>query len=140
MNWKPEIDGEDLVIRHARVTCFGGANDPQDNGDTASGVSTKDPAVVGCALPMRTPTLKELRDSPLPRMPWKTEVMFTEESTLKAQAIPVIDLGPALHTGNAGDLTIAAAKFFNPHASATNFEMIATIRVIGGAKYLRGDV
>lgn len=131
MNWKPDKDGDDIVIRNARVTCFGGSNDPQDNGETASGVNTKqNPDIKGCALPIRL-NIPELRDSPLPRIPWRTHVFITEHATLKALEVELIDCGPALHTGNAGDLTLAAARFFDPHASATNFEMIATIRVPG---------
>lgn len=137
------IDGEDLLLKNVRVTCFGGTDDPQDSGDTASGVSTKNPATLGCALPRNYtgphgPTRRALQGSPIPeKLPWKTPVAFTDLKTGKTLTVPLIDLGPNLETTtNAGDLTVAAAKQFNPHATARNFEMMADIRIIGGAKYL----
>jgi hypothetical protein len=64
-------------------------------------------------------------------------VQFTDLKTGKTLTVPLIDLGPnLLTTTNVGDLTVAAAKHFNPSATATNFEMFADIRIIGGAKYL----
>jgi hypothetical protein len=137
------IEGEDLVIKNGRVTCFGGTNDPQDSGDTASGISTKPPHTMGCALPRNytgahTPTRNALQGSPIPeKLPWKTPVQFTDLKTGKTLTVPLIDLGPnLLTTTNVGDLTVAAAKHFYPSATATNFEMFADIRIIGGAKYL----
>lgn len=136
------IEGEDLVIKNARVTCFGGTNDPQDSGETASGISTKPPQTLGCALPRNytgphAPTRRALEGSPIPeKLPWKTQVEFTDVQTGKSITVPFIDLGPDLHTGNGGDLTVAAAKQFNPAATARSFEMQADIRIIGGAKYL----
>lgn len=137
------IVGEDLLLTNVRVTCFGGTDDPQDSGDTASGVSTKNPATLGCALPRNYtgphgPTRRALQGSPIPeKLPWKTPVEFTDLKTGKTLTVPFIDLGPNLETTtNAGDLTVAAAKHFNPNATARNFEMMADIRIIGGAKYL----
>ncbi len=137
------IVGDDLIIRNARVTAFGGTNDPQDSGDTASGISTKPPGTLGCALPRNYtgsngPTRAALQGSPIPEgLPWRTPVEFTELSTGKKSTVPFIDLGPNLKTTtNFGDLTVAAAKHFDPAATATRFEMRADIRIIGGAKYL----
>ena len=137
------VVGDDLIIRNARVTAFGGANDPQDSGETASGISTKPPGTLGCALPRNYtgsngPTREALIGSPIPEsLPWRTPVEFTELSTGKKLTVPFIDLGPNLKTTtNFGDLTVAAAKHFDPNASATRFEMRADIRIIGGAKYL----
>ena len=134
--------GDDIVVRDVRATCFGGANDPQDSGETASGISTKgNPSLKACALPIcyagRSPALlKALGGSPIPKVPWKTPVEI--RSGGKTLIVGVIDLGPAKHTGNAIDLTIAAARVFNPRATATNFEMQCSYRIIGGAKYLPG--
>lgn len=136
------VEDEDLVLKNVRVTCFGGTDDPQDSGKTASGLSTKPPGTMGCALPRNytgphAPTRRSLEGSPIPQaLPWRAPVQFTERATGKTLVVPFIDLGPDLNTENAGDLTVAAAKHFNPAATARNFEMLADIRIIGGAKYL----
>jgi len=138
--WHAKIDGDDIVIIGARGTCFGGSNDPQDSGETASGILTKgNPNLKACALPLiytgkSKAQLKALGGSPLPKVPWKTMVRVTAGS--KSIEVPVIDLGPAKHTGNAIDLTIAAARFFDPRATATRFEMRCDVRIIGGAKFV----
>lgn len=133
-----ELDGDDIVVRNVRATCFGGTNDPQDSGDTASGISTKPPETLGVALPMfyngsHGPTREALRGTPLPRVPWFTNVAVTSGG--KTHTFPVIDLGPARHTKNALDLSVAAARKFKPDATATNFAMTCSYRILGGAKY-----
>lgn len=134
------VIGDDLVVKNTRCTCFGGTNDPQDNGETASGISTKDPHVRGCALPRNytgphVATRRALEGSPIPeRLPFRTPVEVTIDG--KSIVVPFIDLGPARQTSNGLDLTIAAAREFNPHASATNFAARCDYRIIGGAKYL----
>jgi len=139
--WSAWIDGDDIVVVNARGTCFGGGNDPQDNGETASGLSTKmNPAFVGCALPMiYTGTGKSLLvalgGSPIPKIPWRWPVEITEDLTGKCITAKVIDLGPAKKTGNAIDLTIAAARQFNPHATANNFAIRCHYRIRGAAKF-----
>lgn len=130
------VKGDDLVIENVRGTCFGGSDDPQDNGDTASGISTKDnPDIVGISLPMdfgdRVPNTK---GSPIPRIPWKTMVEVIVGSM--RITIPLMDIGPARKTKNAFDLTIAAARQFDPKATARNFEIRGNVRIIGGARFL----
>ena len=142
--WNAFVNGEDIEVVAALATCFGGGADPQDNGETASGVNTKlNPNIMGCALPMiytgsNAALLKALGGSPIPRVPWKTLVQITEAATGKILTVPVIDLGPAKKTGNAIDLTIAAARHFKPGASATHFAMACHYKILGGAKYLKG--
>lgn len=142
--WTARIDGDDVVVDHCRMTCFGGSNDPQDSGATASGVSTKtNPLLAACALPMdgrMFPGLSRaehgaLDGSPIPRVPWKTMVTVVADGI--KLTIPVIDLGPGKRTGNALDLTIAAARLVKAGASATNFETFGSYRVIGAAKYIK---
>lgn len=133
--WKAHIDGADIVVTNARATCFGGSDDPQDNGDTASGISTKkNPDLAAVSLPMdfgnKVPNTK---GSPIPKVPWKTTVRVTAGGV--SHDFPVIDIGPAKRTGNALDLTIAAARMFNPKASATNFELRCDYRILGGAQF-----
>lgn len=140
--WTAQIDGDDVVVLNARATCFGGSDDPQDSGETASGISTKDnPDLAAVSLPMDgrqfhglSPEEHAALDgSPIPRVPWKTLVRVTSNGI--THDLPVIDLGPGKRTKNALDLSIASARLFNPRASATNFEMICDYRVIGGAKF-----
>ncbi len=136
-----EVDGDDLVVRNIRCTCFGGANDPQDSGETASGVSTKDPSTRGVALPRRyigpnKALQKALGDGIIPpKVPFHLLVEVTDRATGHTETAPFIDLGPATYTENYLDVTVAVAKTFNPNATATNFEMICSYRVLGGAKY-----
>lgn len=140
--WSAHVDGDDILVIGVRATCFGGSNDPQDSGETASGISTRNnPALKACALPMAySGTSKALRKalggSPIPKLPWGTKVEVMANG--KHLTVPVIDLGPAKRTGNALDLTIAAARFFDPSATATRFELECSIRIIGGAKHLTG--
>lgn len=149
--WKSRIDGDDVVVDLCRMTCFGGSDDPQDGGATASGISTKDrPDLAACSLPMDgrawgwppathdVLTAREhlaLDGSPIPRVPFKTMVRVTVDH--KTVEIPVIDLGPGRKTGNALDLTIAAARLFDPKASARSFEARGSYRVLGAAKYVK---
>lgn len=140
--WNAYVSGDDIIVLGARATCFGGANDPQDSGETASGISTKlSPCIRACALPMiYTGNNKALRralgGSPIPKLPWMTKVEVTANG--KTITVPVIDLGPAKRTGNAIDLTIAAAREFERHASATSFALACSYRILGAAKYARG--
>jgi hypothetical protein len=138
------IDGNDVVVDNARMTCFGGSNDPQDSGETASGVSTKrNPDLAAVSLPMDGRMFaglskaehSALDGSPIPRVPWRTIVRVTVGD--KSFDWPVIDLGPGKRTGNALDLTIAAARQINPKATATNFEARGSYRVLGAAKNIR---
>jgi 3D (Asp-Asp-Asp) domain-containing protein len=137
--WPAYVEGDDIVVENVRATCFGGSSDPQDNGDTASGISTKaNPALAACALPMRyagrnAKLRAALGGSPIPKMPWQTKVAITYAGI--TITVPVIDLGPAKRTGNAIDLTIAAARRFNPKATARNFAARVSYRILGGAKF-----
>lgn len=141
--WTAEIVGDDIVVRGARATCFGGSDDPQDSGETASGISTKkNPSLAAVSLPMDgrqfpgagAGTHKALDGSPIPKVPWKTAVHVTSGGL--THEFPVIDIGPAKKTGNALDLTIAAARLFKSSASARNFEMQCDFVIVGGAKFV----
>lgn len=141
--WQAVIDGADIVILGARATCFGGFDDPQDNGETASGVSTKTPGILGCSLPMDTRGMHGLSQgehdaldgSPIPWLPWETQVEITAFG--QTHKFPLLDAGPAKKTGNAVDLTRAAARLFVPNATETNFAMGCGVRIIGGAKFVK---
>jgi hypothetical protein len=132
---KARIDGNDIVIEPGAVTAFGGADDTMDSGDTASGISTKDnPSFIGCALPMRRDSSPALRGSPIPKLPWKTTVIFSSADGTQVST-KLIDEGPAKWTKHIGDLTAAAARLFDPTATANNFMMTLGIRIVGGAQY-----
>lgn len=130
------VSGEDLMVDNIRGTCFGGSDDPQDNGQTASGISTKkNPDIRAVSLPMDFgDAVPNTKGSPIPRLPWNTMVQVEAKGV--RFTFPVIDIGPAKRVGNAIDFTIAAARQFNPSATARNFEIQCSYRIIGGAKYL----
>lgn len=130
------IDGDDILISDAVVTAFGGTSDSMDSGETASGYSTKDhPDVLGCALPMRRDASSALRGSPIPKLPWFTEVIFIDPIERTQVRTKLIDEGPNKRVGHAGDLSVAAARMFDPKATANNFTKTLNIRILGGAKY-----
>lgn len=141
------IDGADLVVDNILVTCFGGAFDPQDDGQTASGISTKDPTVDAVSLPMRDDEDAALAGSPLPRMPFGTIVTVIIDGIVYAPPRGVIDLGPGKQAtkgvglAHALDLTVAAAARFAPGVPlwqlASSFAKRGAYRIVGGAKYLQ---
>ena len=106
------VEGDDLVVSGVRATWFGGADDPDDNGQTASGLSTRrHPDLLGCALPMNGYRLT--RGSPLPDLPYMTTtVRVACPATGKQATLPLIDLGPSAppHAHAAIDLTCAAFR------------------------------
>src|SRR5207247_838129 len=91
-NWSftAEIDGDDIVVKDILIMVCGGGgggriNDPQDTGDTASGVNTKEEEVWGVAVPMdgrmfarlRPEEHRDLDGSPIPRVPFHLPVQVT---------------------------------------------------------------
>lgn len=146
-NFTVTAEGDDLVMRDVRATCFGGDADPQDDGETWSGINTRSHKdACGVALPMdgrafQTRSEKfhaALDGSPIPRVPALTQVLVQVGSGAGARQWiwPVIDLGPAKYTGNALDLTPAAARMIAADASATNFEVRCSARIVGAAKFI----
>ncbi len=127
------IEGSDLVVTGVRATWFGGAHDPCDNGQTASGLSTRlHPDLLGCALPMNGYRLT--RGSPLPDLPWMTTtVHVTCPATGKEASLPLIDLGPAAppHAHAAIDLTRAA--FHALGGNPAKGDLKVNFRIPGGA-------
>jgi len=147
-----EIKGDDIVVTNIVITCFGGAFDPQDDGETASGVNTKhSPNISAVSLPMdgqqfsmTPPEHAALDGSPIPKVPWHTLVEVTIGGQKLTPQSGVIDLGPGKKASkpnqpHALDLTVGAAKVFAPDASlqslATSFEKRGSYRIIGGAKF-----
>lgn len=128
-----EVDGDDIVVRGGQATWFGGANDPEDNGETASGISTKKrPSILACALPLN---YGPCAGSPIPKVPWGTKVEVTHLATGQKITVPVIDLGPSPGTGHAIDLTVAAFEQFAPLSAG---KIVVDYRIFGAARRLAG--
>jgi len=141
--WTVEVIGEDLVVRGEEATWFGGADDPMDDGRTASGISTiANTAFLGCALPMDLNRKKNnpCAGSPLPRLPWFTPVVVTNLKNGKTLTVKLIDLGPSappLATA-AIDLTQAAFKALG--GKLIQGRLKVDFRIPGGSKLITGRV
>jgi hypothetical protein len=145
LDWFPVVRcGDDLVAPRSAATWFGGDHDPDDNGQTASGVPTKgNPTLLGCALPLAGYGLKSLAGTPLPMMafglhhdgasnPSGAWVEVTYDA--RTLTLPVIDLGPSLRTRHGIDLTVAAFKHFAGNLSQG--VIMVSYRLKRGALYL----
>lgn len=145
-----EIDGKDIVVKNANATAFGGDSDKGDNGETASGFPTKGhPELLACSLPMDGFGVKSLTGSPLPKMPFGltrdgltnpdgVHVIATSlDGSTQTPPLPVIDIGPSRSSGNALDLSVAAAQLFHHQATSNNFKMRLNYRIVTGAKYIK---
>lgn len=171
----PRIDQGDIVIDDIICTCFGGSDDSQDDGNTASGLNTKsNPDLQGASVPMdmikthhmslgashrlvlgselavmrceidcriSSAVHHALDGCPIPVVDWFTPIQI--ESNGRTLVTQIIDLGPGKQATtnpsepHAVDLTVAAARFFDPEATATNFSMRCYVRIIGAAKYAK---
>ena len=140
------IDGADIVVEDIVITCFGGPNDPQDDGQTASGVNTKRaPNIAAVSLPMDIgPRSPHTMGSPIPRIPWHTTVAVTIGGKTITLGAGVIDIGPGKQASKPGnphalDLTPGAAALFAPGVPfaklASDFEARGSFRIVGGARY-----
>jgi 3D (Asp-Asp-Asp) domain-containing protein len=130
------VDGADIVVRNVRATYFGGDNDPQDDGTTASGTNTKgNPNILGCAVPMNY--IPECAGSPIPRIPWHTKVHVFCHETKKEWDVYLIDIGPHKppHADAQIDLTVAAYKFL---AGNLSDDITVDYRIIGCGSLLKG--
>ena len=144
------VHGEDLCVENTTATWFGGAKDPMDSGDTASGVKTKgNPDLLGCSLPMNytgpnLATRKAVSGSPLPMLPWGlkpdgtpkpggTQVIVTCQS--RSLTLPLIDIGPARWARDGIDLTQAAFVRFG--GSLRVGVLPVSYRILRGAKFLK---
>lgn len=146
-------DGTDITVRSANVkadpvrgivagTWFGGSDDSQDNGETASGVNTKNnPNVKGCSLPMSNAGTQSTQGSPIPKMPYLTTMVHVFNPANGAEVyLPVIDDGPSKsattdpHEVHAIDLTIAAFRELG--GNVEEGIMAVEYRIVGGAAHI----
>jgi hypothetical protein len=147
--WTAEINGDDLVVRNIRATCFGGAYDSGDNGQTESGILNDgtDPNLFGVALPIRSVESATMR-SPLafkgPHIPWRTFVMVWREVEGEASARKciLIDNGPdvsrfPLHALDLNpNVALLFAPGFDPKKIADEWSGEGfSYRIVGGAKF-----
>jgi hypothetical protein len=151
------VDGDDLCVDNIVITCFGGACDPQDDGSTASGISTKkNPKIAAVSVAMdgrRFPGISQavhaaLDGSPIPKMPFGTKVVVTIGGISSTPTFGIIDLGPGKQASGPGDphgldLTPGAAMVFDTRPAeilARDFEARGSFRILGGAKYLTAEI
>ena len=127
------IEGDDLVVHGARATWFGGADDPLDSGETASGISTRlHPELLGCALPMNG--FRVTGGSPLPRLPWMTTVVeVTRIVGGQSVKVPLIDLGPAAPPRAHAAIDLTRAAFRALGGELAQGSMTVDYRIPGGA-------
>jgi hypothetical protein len=156
-----QIEGADILLEGV-ITCFGGWGsgiaDPQDSGNTASGMNTKNRVVEGVSIPMDGREFSGLNVAehhaldccPIPRLrnergltAWHTPVEVTIAGMTYRPRDGIVDLGPGRQASKPGqphvcDLTVFAAHKFHSSVSlrslATNFAERGKIRIIGGAK------
>jgi len=132
-----EIDGKDVWFRSIKTTWFGGADDPQDSGETASGFSTKShPETFGAALPMDIGAqFPATHGSGIPKMPYWIMVKALNRTTGKSIYAPLIDLGPNIqdHPENGLDLTKPAFKALGVDPSVG--VQYVDYCILNGAKY-----
>jgi hypothetical protein len=138
--FKVEVEDGDLRVNNAICTWFGGENDPSDNGQTASGVSTLNhPHLIGCALPMDGCHSSATDGSPLPKLPWNTFVRVTNRANGRTASVPLIDLGPSKFAPShaAIDLTEEAFRLLggNPRDGVIHVDFV----VPGGESYLHSE-
>ncbi|CAN5547390.1 hypothetical protein BH09VER1_BH09VER1_24730 [soil metagenome] len=135
-----KVEGNDLIVENTTGTWFGGDHDPDDDGQTASGINTKgNPGLLGCSLPMNyqgpsKPTVKAVGGSPIPMLPYrKTQVIVTSRG--KSLTVPLIDIGPAKWAKDGIDLTRAA--FVALGGALKQGVIPVSYRIIGGALFLK---
>lgn len=140
--FRPYVPGENIRADSVKGTRFGGADDSQDGGTTASGISTANhPELLGCSLPFRQvvrgkpfgPTL----GSPIPHLPYLiTHVTITSHKTGKSITVPLLDIGPSKGTNHGIDMTNATVKALGLALSDGVYEV--DFEILGGAHYVVG--
>ena len=139
------------MVRNAKTTWFGGDTDPNDSGETASGVKTKgNPGIIGCALPMDLSILSPVNQHPrhyeptsgsgLPKIPWLTKLIVTNEDKTITKNVELIDIGPNKSAESVADFDLTPAAFLALGGKAdfkhNSGDMICHYRILGGTKFL----
>jgi len=157
-----EVIGDDIIVRNIVITCFGGWGsgiaDPQDSGETASGLNTRTQTVIGVSVAMDGRQFgslspaehRALDGAPIPRLrnergltAWHTPVEVWIDGQKYVPRDGIVDLGPGLQASSDGephalDLTVPAAIEVMPGHPvqwyANNFRVRGSFRIVGGAK------
>ena len=95
--WSAWIDGADIVVLNAKTTAFGGANDEGDNGETASGLSTR---IIG--RPRREASPVKVADMAKPALTALSD--HTKAAGAPAIVRPLLDAITTLGAADAGEL------------------------------------
>jgi hypothetical protein len=131
------IEGNDVWVRNVIASWFGGPNDPEDSGQTASGLNTRQhPDILGCALPMAGFHHPATNASPIPRLPWFTQVKVTNTNNGKEIQVPLIDLGPALNAASHAAIDLTQMAFVELGGKPRDGKMGVTFSILGGARYM----
>jgi hypothetical protein len=131
------IEGNDVWVRNVKASWFGGPNDPTDSGETASGVNTREnPDILGCALPMAGFHHPATNASPIPRLPWFTQVRVTNTGNGKSVQVPLIDLGPSLEAPSHAAIDLTEMTFVQLGGKPSAGIMGVTFSIVGGARYM----
>lgn len=146
------VEGDDLVVRHVRGTCFG-SGDKLDNGVGSAGWPVgKRTDVPVVALPYRVAGHAQFKDSPIPAgMPVKTKdrdgitVRVFCPGTGKWVDAQLADLGPSLtyrgkYLFKGIDLSKATCDGLGVKYDPDDGEYIVDFRIVGGARYLSPEM
>jgi len=139
--WTASVEGDDIVVRGVHATWFGGSNDPEDDGTTASGISTKaNPAFNGCALPvdLGRPHNNPCHGSPLPHIPFFTKVQVTNTENGEVGECTFIDLGPSAPPVATAAIDLMQSFFVALGGDLERGTMQVEYRILGAAKYAGG--
>ena len=135
------IEGDDIVVENVVCTWFGGTDDPQDSGETASGFNTaQNPSFQGCALPMDKHLFPRpfppCDGSPIPKLPWwiKIEVQRADGSGSPIE-VPLLDIGPSKFAASRAAIDLTKPAFVALGGSINGGRIRVNYRVIGGARY-----
>ena len=131
------VEGNDVWVRNVRASWFGGPDDSEDSGETASGVNTRHhPDILGCALPMAGFHHPATDGSPIPRLPWFTPVQVTNTSSGKQIQVPLIDLGPSLGAASHAAIDLTETAFVQLGGRPSAGIMPVTYAILGGARHM----
>ena len=135
------VDGDDLLVENVRATWFGGMDDKDDNGETASGVLNNQEGrftPLGCALPI--PGGPRTSGSPFPMLPWRIQVRVYNCGNHRMITVPLIDRGPAKPPFANAALDLTQSAFAALGGNKAFGHITVNFRVLGGVRYLSSTV
>lgn len=138
MKVKIEVSGNDIIVSGGIMTWFGGDSDPEDDGQTASGFSTKaNLKSKGCALPKDIgKQFKPTYGSGIPNVPYLILVEITRSDNPNVKiTVPVIDIGPNVSKYPTHYLDVTPEAFKDLGGEINGNPISVTYRIIDGAKY-----